>query len=299
MRILTLATCLVAVACATVVTPPPKERTYFAQAEDAGIISEADFYGSLLPEFDPITPYNIIVLAAPIDPTSPTERCKDAKDESDSELVGFVSTLDNILGMLPIGDYIRSFINKIVHSVDRMLHDGWHSFNLVGGNFRTLSNAVQSILEKLSGELGCSSLRSKVIGEAAAPAQCYELADFYRGAIANTLEHPPTTTDMSADIKRLVDGSATILDIMSKSSIAIANEDILTTRPVFAAAELLQCRDELMGLSESEDIQKYAAGALSVIINMSNALKPCIMIATNVAVAEGSIDANEGVKDGN
>ncbi|KAF8950813.1 hypothetical protein BGZ52_001353 [Haplosporangium bisporale] len=246
-----------------------EERTYFAQAEDAGIISEADFYGSLLPEFDPITPYNIIVLAAPIDPTSPTERCKDAKDESDSELVGFVSTLDNILGMLPIGDYIRSFINKMVHSVDRMLHDGWHSFNLQGDR------------------------------EAAAPAQCYELADFYRGAIANTLEHPPTTTDMSADIKRLVDGSATILDIMSKSSIAIANEDILTIRPVFTAAELLQCRDELMGLSESEDIQKYAAGALSVIINMSNALKPCIMIATNVAVAEGSIDANEDVKDGN
>lgn len=101
---------------------------------------------------------------------------------------------------------------------------------LSGGTFGALSNVVQSILKKLSGELDCSFLHNEVIEEAASPAQCYELVDFYRGAIANTLEHPPTTTDMSAEIKRLVDGSATILDIMSKSLIATANEDILTIR---------------------------------------------------------------------
>lgn len=170
---------------------------------------------------------------------------------------------------------------------------------LLGGIFRTLSNAVKSILEKLFSELDCSFLRNEVIEEAAAPAQCYELADFYRGAITNTLEHPPTTTDMSAEIKRLVDGSATILDIMSKSSIAATNEDILTIRPIFATAELLQYRDELMRLSESEEIQKYATGALSVIISTSNALKACIGIATNVAMAKGSSEANEEVKNGN
>lgn len=124
----------------------------------------------------------------------------------------------------------------------------------------------------------------------------FELADFYRDAVANTLESPPALTEVSAEIKRLVKGSATILDVMSKSSIAATNEDILTIRPIFGTAELLQYRDELLHLSESEEIQKYAAGALGVVISSSNALKACVIIATNVAKpTEGSNEVNKEI----
>lgn len=53
-----------------------EEQAYFALADHVGVIREAEFYGHLLSDFDPITPYNIIIPAAPIDLTSPTERCK-------------------------------------------------------------------------------------------------------------------------------------------------------------------------------------------------------------------------------
>ncbi|KAG0015151.1 hypothetical protein BGZ81_011826 [Podila clonocystis] len=311
MRILAIAICLVAVVCvAAESTPGQEEQAYFALAEHVGVICEAEFYGRLLSDFDPITPYNSIIPVVPTDLTSPIERCKDA-GESEAMLLGFVSALDKIQGVLPIGDYIRTFINKTAHDIAHMLHEGWHSFNLVGvrtvldtlqfllngiaamatplldSTVKTLANAVESILERLSGELDCSFLRNVAIAEAAAPAQCFELADFYRGAVANTLEHPPALDEMSAEIKRLVEGSAAILDVMSKSSIAPMNDDILTIRLIFGTNELLQYRDELLHLSQSEEIQKYA-GALSVIISSSNALKACISIAAVAKTAERS-----------
>ncbi|KAF9332548.1 hypothetical protein BG006_004592 [Podila minutissima] len=322
MRTLTIAICLVAVVCVAAESAPGKEEhAYFALADHVGVIREAEFYGHLLSDFDPITPYNIVIPAAPVDLTSPTERCKNAKGEAESMLFGLVSSLDKILGVLPIGDYIRNFIDKTAHDITRMLHEGWHSFNLVGVRtalgtlhfllngiaampiplladiFKIMSDAVKAVLELLSGELGCSFDRKEVIEEAMAPAQCFELADFYRGAVANTLENPPALTEVSAEIKRLVEESATILDVMSKSSIAATNEDILTIRPIFGTAELLQYRDELLQLSESEEIQKYAAGALSVIISSSNALKACISIAANVAKpTEGSSEVNKEIE---
>ncbi|KAG0358007.1 hypothetical protein BG005_002854 [Podila minutissima] len=292
MRILTIAICLVAVVCVAAESPPgQEEQAYFALADHVGVIREAEFYGHLLSDFDPITPYNIIIPAAPIDLTSPTER-----------------TLDKILGVLPIDDYIRNFIDKTAHDITRMLHEGWRSFNLVGVRtalgtlhfllngiaampipllvdiFKILSDAVKAILE--------------LLGDRGGHGACtvFELADFYRDAVANTLESPPALTEVSAEIKRLVKGSATILDVMSKSSIAATNEDILTIRPIFGTAELLQYRDELLHLSESEEIQKYAAGALGVVISSSNALKACIIIATNVAKpTEGSNEVNKEI----
>ncbi|KAG0084554.1 hypothetical protein BGZ93_006155 [Podila epicladia] len=308
MRILTIAICLVAAICvAAESAPDQEEQTYFALADHIGVIHEAEFYGHLLPDFDPITPYNIIISAAPIDLTSPTEQCKNTTSEVETMLSGFVSTLDKIQGILPIGDYTRTFIDKTAHDITHMLHEGWHSFNLVGVKtalrtlhflsngiaatsipvltdiFKLLSDVIRAILGLLSGKLGCSLLRKEVIEEAKAPAQCFELADFYRGAVANTLENPPELTEVSVEIKRLVEGSATILGVMSKSSIAATNEDILTIRPIFGTEELLQYRDELLHLSESEEVQTYAAGALSVIISSSNALKACISIAANAA----------------
>ncbi|KAG0020529.1 hypothetical protein BGZ82_011576 [Podila clonocystis] len=297
MRILAIAICHVAVVCVAAESTP-------GQAEHVGVICEAEFYGQLLSNFDPITPYNIIIPVAPIDLTSPTERCKDAS-ESEAIFLGF--------GVLPIGDYIRSFISKTAHDIAHMLHEGWHSFNLVGvrtvlgtlqfllngiaavaiplldGTFKPLSNAVESILERLSFELDCSFLRNVAIAEAVAPAQCFELADFYRGSVANTLEHPPALDEMSAEIKRLV---------MSKSSIAPMNDDILTIRPIFGTTELLQYRDELLHLSQSEEIQKYAR-ALSVIISSLNALKACISIAAVAKAAEGSNEEIYEVEDEN
>lgn len=290
-----------------------EEQAYFALAEHVGINREAEFYGHLLPNFDPITPYNTIIR---IDLTSPTEQCEDATSGSEPPYIEVVDSLDKILGVLPIGDYIGNFINKTAHDIARAPQD-WHSFNVVGvktalgtlhfllnglaamptppldGIFGTLSNAVKSILDRLSGELNCFFLRNEAIEEAAAPAQCFELADFYRGAVANTLEHPPTHNDMSNEIKRLVEGSAAILEVMSTNSIAAANEDILKIRPIFGTAELLQYRDALLHLSESEEIQKYAAGALSVIISSSNALKACISLAAAAKAAEGSNEATE------
>ena len=117
-------------------------------------------------------------------------------------------------------------------------------------------------------------------------AHCGPLADIYRKAVTDSAGSAPKVADSASDeVKSLTSGSLSVLDLMAKSSIASKNEDLLATRPIFAASLLQRYREELLQQQLEDDWKLYAQADLSTIISLSNALEACLYVSADPAAA--------------
>ncbi|KAF9353311.1 hypothetical protein BGX26_008906 [Mortierella sp. AD094] len=95
---------------------------------------------------------------------------------------------------------------------------------------------------------------------------CNGIADIYRTVAAESLKNSPSVPETaSSDLKRLVAGSAAVLDLMDKNSISQ-----LERRPLY---------------TESDDIKSFAQVNLGLVISISNALEACMYIASDSSAA--------------
>ncbi|KAG0281377.1 hypothetical protein BGZ95_004407 [Linnemannia exigua] len=120
------------------------------------------------------------------------------------------------------------------------------------------------------------------------PSSCYALADIYRGVTQDAAGSSPALDlpiDVPEDLKRLAGGSLTILDMLSKNSIAATNEALLSSRPIFAADILDQYRTELIRVTMDEEIKGYAVAALGSVVGVSNSLEACLRVAADPVAA--------------
>jgi hypothetical protein len=88
----------------------------------------------------------------------------------------------------------------------------------------------------------------------------------------------------------LASSSLTLLDLMSKTSIAKTNEALLATRPIFAGDLIQEYRAELMRLAPTDDIRNYAEISLGLIVGYSNSLEACLRVAADPVGAFDEVD---------
>ncbi|KAK3843014.1 MAG: hypothetical protein J3R72DRAFT_420569 [Linnemannia gamsii] len=152
-----------------------------------------------------------------------------------------------------------------------------------------LSRPLIGALVTLQGSIDiltqCSTEGSKLAIE---PSSCYALADIYRGVTEDAAGSSPALNlpiDAPENLRRLAGGSLTILDMLSKNSIAATNEDLLSSRPIFAADILDQYRIELIRVTMDEEIKGYAVAALGTVVGVSNSLEACLRVAADPIAA--------------
>jgi hypothetical protein len=155
-----------------------------------------------------------------------------------------------------------------------------------------LADITKPILEALTSLQGSVAIFSQceVKGGKIAiePSSCFALADIYRGVIQDAAGANPALNlpaDASEDLRRLASGSLTILDLISKYSIAATNEALLASRPIFAADILDQYRTEMIRVTTSDEIKGYAVASLGTVVGVSNALEACLRVAADPIAA--------------
>ncbi|KAF9282497.1 hypothetical protein BGZ74_002135 [Mortierella antarctica] len=121
-------------------------------------------------------------------------------------------------------------------------------------------------------------------------ATCSVYVDVYQGMVDEVASKPvEVSPDASEELKCAISGAQSAVDL-SKSSIAAANEDWLTTHPIFMANVLDQYHEEVNGLVTSDDIKNYAQLKLSSVVASSNALEVCLCITTDPKTAVEELD---------
>ncbi|KAG0254350.1 hypothetical protein BG011_005812 [Mortierella polycephala] len=157
----------------------------------------------------------------------------------------------------------------------------------LGDTFINLAATLNSISSSIKGLVGCAGGATKTLLEST---HCSGIADLYRAAVAASVKVSPALSmpaEASEDMKRLATGSLTVLDLMSKNSIATTNDALLTTRPIFASDVLDQYRIEMVRVADSDDIKAYAQASLAATVGLSNALEACLRVAADPV---GAID---------
>ncbi|KAG0029827.1 hypothetical protein BGZ82_007711 [Podila clonocystis] len=153
---------------------------------------------------------------------------------------------------------------------------------LIGGPFSAIEQALDAAVT-------CFATASK-IEQQFNVATCSVYADVYRGVVDEVASKPiEVPSDASEELKRALSGAHSVVDL-SKSSVATANEDLLTTRPIFMANVLDQYREEVNRLATSDDIKNYAQLKLSSVVASSNALEACLRIAADPEAAAEELD---------
>ncbi|KAF9193571.1 hypothetical protein BGZ51_002859 [Haplosporangium sp. Z 767] len=158
---------------------------------------------------------------------------------------------------------------------------------LLGDIFVNQAATLNSVSLSIKDLSGCAGGVTETLLE---PIHCSGIADLYRAAVATSAKVSPALSlpaEASEDMKRLAAGSLTVLDLMSKNSIAATNDALLTTRPIFAADVLDQYRIEIVRVANSDDIKAYAQASLAATVGLSNALEACLRV---VADPVGAID---------
>ncbi|KAF9289557.1 hypothetical protein BGZ68_009139 [Mortierella alpina] len=154
--------------------------------------------------------------------------------------------------------------------------------------FSPLIETLKSIESTALDLIRCSTGATKIEMQAA---HCNSLADLYRLVVDDSVKTSTSlglSAEASEDLKRLTAGSAAVLELMNKNSIAANNEALLSTRPIFAADVLDQYRIELLRATDAaENVKIYAETSLGVVVGISNALEACLRIAADPA---GAVD---------
>ncbi|KAG9327679.1 hypothetical protein KVV02_006383 [Mortierella alpina] len=154
--------------------------------------------------------------------------------------------------------------------------------------FSPLIETLKSIESTALDLIRCATGATKIEIQAA---HCNSLADLYRLVVDDSTKTSGAlglSAEASEELKRLTAGSAAVLELMGKNSIAANNEALLSTRPIFAADVLDQYRIELLRATDAaENVKIYAETSLGVVVGISNALEACLRIAADPA---GAID---------
>ncbi|KAF9289515.1 hypothetical protein BGZ68_009205 [Mortierella alpina] len=126
----------------------------------------------------------------------------------------------------------------------------------------TLSGCVSPPLVK-TGNVKNEQQPAAVV--AAPPAQCSAIADLYRVLLKGAIKQCPAAPESaSEDLKRVLFGSLSVLDLMDSSSIAENHY-----------------RREVLHLAgnENEQIKVFAQTDLAMMVSISNALEACLRVA--------------------
>ncbi|KAF9557029.1 hypothetical protein EC968_007853 [Mortierella alpina] len=154
--------------------------------------------------------------------------------------------------------------------------------------FAPLIETLESIRDTALDLLRCATGATKIEIQAS---HCNSLADLYRLVVddsTKTCAALGLPAEASEELKRLTAGSAAVLELMGKTSIAANNEALVSTRPIFAADVLDQYRIELLRATDAaENVKIYAETSLGVVVGISNALEACLRIAADPA---GAVD---------
>ncbi|KAF9977784.1 hypothetical protein BGZ73_004851 [Actinomortierella ambigua] len=131
--------------------------------------------------------------------------------------------------------------------------------------------------------------------------RCYAAADVYRAAVDDAIRRFPVTKDDSNDASgsaqnqepkmRLVEGTRSVLDLMSKYTIPPENENLSKSRAVLYVGDLLeQYRSQLEPLAITEEEKLFMRVSLPALVGTSNALEACLYIAANPEVVGQDVE---------
>ncbi|KAG0214584.1 hypothetical protein BGX33_002006 [Mortierella sp. NVP41] len=142
----------------------------------------------------------------------------------------------------------------------------------------TIATQVSIVIDTLGKLATCDNKAMNVPSSMMDKTACYDIADLYRATVTNVL-------------------AGTILQIIPKNSIAASNEAPLDSRPVFAGDLLDQYRIEMVRAGAKDDVQKFAAGSLGLVVSTSSALEACLRIADSIAAVEDLNEELDGIDD--
>ncbi|KAF9100776.1 hypothetical protein BGX29_006273 [Mortierella sp. GBA35] len=272
--------------------PAPGDKDLAAQIEDLSIqVSELEFRAELLSRLE--------------EEEGPAKAADFKAEGACDGVTDLIQTaLQSINGILS-GLIVVPFVGTVVQSIQRTIaHLATMPANLSLA-FEALVSVLKSILsvgplKDVAAPLidALSSLQGSVALMAQCAlggrkmtiesSSCYSLADLYRGVIEDAAGMNPALNlpaDASEDLRRLATGSLTILDLISKNSIAATSEALLTSRPIFAADILDQYRAELIRSTTDDEIKGYAVSSLGTVVGISNALEARLRVAADPIAA--------------
>ncbi|KAF9977785.1 hypothetical protein BGZ73_004852 [Actinomortierella ambigua] len=118
------------------------------------------------------------------------------------------------------------------------------------------------------------------------PEKCHQIADLYRSMVEVAIKKATSVSEgTSKEMKRSTAGVRAVLKIMSKSSIAPNNADLLETRPIFVADVMEQFRQNYVQKADNDDQKLFGNTGLPLVIGASNALEACLRIAKDPVAA--------------
>ncbi|KAG0359006.1 hypothetical protein BGZ54_010177 [Gamsiella multidivaricata] len=269
------------------------------QEELSSTISELEFRSQFLTHLENSSDFKAMAV-----------NCDGAKSIIKHAFEAAKSVIDIVINIPVVGkllSYVKTAFDKLNSIVDSALTFGnsasYLSVNLIFSAAKTTLSVIAtgplkslympflrlltSIQSTVNDLVKCVTGTSKVRIEVA---HCNDLANLYRLVVSESVKTSPALNlpaDASPELKRLAAGSLSLLDLLEKSSIAAKNEDLLTTRPIFAADVLNQYRTELLRVSKTDEIRDYAQASLTTVVGMSNALEACLRVAADPV---GAID---------
>ncbi|KAG0284913.1 hypothetical protein BGZ96_010763 [Linnemannia gamsii] len=199
--------------------------------------------------------------------------------QTNDRLISMISGAGSNGGSLPVAT-----ITFAIESLVQIL-EGIASVIPLESTAKPILQAMNSLQESVAIFSQCGAEGGKITIE---PSSCFALADIYRGVIQDAAGANPALnlpTDAPQDLRRLASGSLTILDLISKYSIAATNEALLASRPMFAADILDQYRTEMIRVTTSDEIKGYAVASLGTVVGVSNALEACLRVAADPVAA--------------
>ncbi|KAF9583465.1 hypothetical protein BGW38_009402 [Lunasporangiospora selenospora] len=312
MRFVSALLCIFALICCTTHAAFDEQASFSVQqhAKYDGIVSEVDFRKTFLSVFDDFKGQGFVDNANPVPLSDPNPASTDPMPPPMTEcgpikidiLAGINGAIDflSTISPLPFLGVIKVAINTAATLINSLI-GGTQSRVVVEFVFKGLEQALQAVSNipivgaiikpvlpiindieaKVKNLLACmfrGNSAMKVIDEG----HCTLLAGVYKDMIAESHQHYSSmSTFSSPDIQRLVAGTARILVLMEKTSIADDDEHLLSMTPIFAADLLGEYRRELIQVADTDELKMYAQAELALIMSMSNALEACLKIAAD------------------
>ncbi|KAF9909497.1 hypothetical protein EC991_008479 [Linnemannia zychae] len=275
---------------------PVQDKDLAAQVEDlSSQVSEIEFRSHILSRLQQEASVNF--------------KTEGTCDDALSVIQTSLSTINRLASVVSSDPFVASVMRHVVQTnelLNRLVTDS-ASTSITGPAFASISLASDSIISVLQGVVSLTDLTAKpvilktlktlrgsiaILGQCLAegsklsidPSSCYALADIYRAVIQDAAGSNPALNlpaNAQEDLKRIASGSLTILDLISKSSIAATNEALLSSRPIFAADILDQYRTELIRVTTDEEIKGYAVAALGTVVGVSNSLEACLRVTAD------------------
>ncbi|KAG0244466.1 hypothetical protein BGX31_009131 [Mortierella sp. GBA43] len=302
--------------CLTVKAAPEQQdsQTYFALQRDESqdIVSELDFRGSFLDLKDlwevkqPVSAKDFQASASQPS-VLPPPNCTNSPDTLNAILPQLSSHLSTVLKRINADLFISSGLKAAIEGIGALCQ-GMESVTM---EIAQAATVALDVLKTALSVLPQTKLRDAVVmvvthiqdyaktfvscqtgGTADSlpllvnQVHCNGVANMYRNTVKDSIKTCPAIGGSAPEnMKRAASGSASVLDLMDKSSVASTNEELLAVRPIFAANLLDQYRQELLTVADSEEMKDYAQTNLGLVINMSNALEACLRVAADPATA--------------